>query len=133
MHDTTKLLNNDDALELFTATLPSPSLAQLHLGTTSVISPMCFFIIEEMVGPLNGEKDEDDEKKAYCVQSFDKTEDEAKAYQIAGHKDTIEDHVYQMANAGTRIAPVQNSISELDDSVGGRLGSDRSNILNLSR
>ena len=81
----------------------------------------------------HGEKDEDDEKKAYCVQSFDKTEDEAKTCQIAGHKETIEDHVYQLANAGTRIAPVQNSISELDDSVGGRLESDRSNILNLSR
>merc|ERR1712136_258421 len=34
IHDTIKLLNDDDALELFKATLPSPSLMQVQQGTT---------------------------------------------------------------------------------------------------
>ena len=33
IHDTMKLLNDDDALELFTATLPSPSLVQARSST----------------------------------------------------------------------------------------------------
>ena len=33
IHDTIKLLNDDDALELFEATLPSPSLMQVPRST----------------------------------------------------------------------------------------------------
>merc|ERR1719514_9598 len=32
IHDTIKILNDDDALELFKKTLPSPSLIQVHTG-----------------------------------------------------------------------------------------------------
>jgi len=153
IHDTIKLLNNDDALELFKATLPNPSLMQLQQSTTVLAkraldelrrSPMAprssasnlnlialalsgrsvdfskvISMIEEMVGLLKAEQVEDDDKKAYCVQSFDKTEDEAKvlAHQIAGHKDTIEDYEEQLSNTETRIAAVQKSVSELDASV----------------
>merc|ERR1719434_220613 len=76
-------------------------------------------MIDEMVGLLKAEQVEDDDKKAYCVKSFDKTEDEAKvlAHQIAGHKDTIEDLEEQLSNTDDRIAVVQKSISELDASV----------------
>merc|ERR1712135_95438 len=76
-------------------------------------------MIEEMVGLLKAEQVDDDDKKAYCVQSFDKTEDEAKvlAHQIAGHKDTVEDLEEQLSNTDERIAVVQKSISELDASV----------------
>ena len=35
IHDTIKLLNDDDALELFKATLPSPSLMQVHRSTVN--------------------------------------------------------------------------------------------------
>merc|ERR1712136_271492 len=153
IHDTIKLLNDDDALELFKATLPSPSLVQVQQGTTvlakraldelrrsprapkssaynlnlialalsgrSVDFSKVISMIEEMVGLLKAEQVEDDDKKAYCLQSFDKTEDEAKvlAHQIAGHKDTIEDYEEQLSNTETRIAAVQKSISELDASV----------------
>ena len=34
IHDTIKLLNDDDELELFKATLPSPSLMQVQRSTT---------------------------------------------------------------------------------------------------
>jgi len=148
IHDTIKLLNDDDALELFKATLPNPSLMQVQQSTSllrdralsvlrrshsgsrvklialalsgkSVNFAKVISMIEEMVGLLKAEQVEDDDKKAYCVQSFDKTEDEAKvlAHQIAGHKDTIEDYEEQLSNTETRIAAVQKSISELDASV----------------
>ena len=40
--------------------------------------------------PLKAEHVDDDDKKAYCVQSFDKTEDEAKvlAHHFVDHKVT---------------------------------------------
>merc|ERR1712136_436780 len=153
IHDTIKLLNDDDALELFKATLPNPSLMQVQQGTTvlakraldelrrsprapkssaynlnlialalsgrSVDFSKVISMIEEMVGLLKAEQVEDDDKKAYCVQSFDKTEDEAKvlAHQIAGHKDTVEDLEEQLSNTDERIEVVQKSISELDASV----------------
>merc|ERR1712136_291094 len=153
IHDTIKLLNDDDALELFKATLPSPSLVQVQQGSKlfaekalnqlrrspttprnsvsnlnlialalsgrSVDFSKVISMIEEMVGLLKAEQVDDDDKKAYCVQSFDKTEDEAKvlAHQIAGHKDALEDYQEQLSNTETRIAAVQKSISELDDSV----------------
>ena len=37
-------------------------------------------MIEEMVGMLEAELVEDDDKKVYCVRSFNKTEDLAKAW-----------------------------------------------------
>jgi len=153
IHDTIKLLNDDDALELFKATLPNPSLVQvqesskllanrvlnelrkspttprnsvshlnliaLALSRRSVDFSKVTSMIEEMVGLLKAEQGDDDDKKAYCVQSFDETEDEAKvlAHQIAGHKDVLEDYEEQLSNTETRIAAVQKSISELDDSV----------------
>ena len=148
IHDTIKLLNNDDALDLFKATLPNPSLMQVQQSTSlwrdralsllrgshsgsrvklialalsgkSVNFAKVISMIEEMVGLLKAEQVDDDDKKAYCVQNFDQTEDEAKvlAHQIAGHKDTMEDYEEQLSNTETRIAAVQKSISELDASV----------------
>jgi len=153
IHDTIKLLNNDDALELFKATLPNPSLMQLQQSTTvlakraldelrrspraprrsasnlnlialalsgrSVDFSKVISMIEEMVGLLKAEQVEDDDKKAYCVHSFDKSEDEAKvlANEISGHRGTIEGYEEQLTNTATRIAAVHKSISELDASV----------------
>merc|ERR1712136_204924 len=145
IHDTIKLLNDDDALELFKATLPNRSLMQVQQSTSllrdralsvlrrshsgsrvklialalsgkSVDFSKVISMIEEMVGLLKAEQVDDDDKKAYCVQSFDKTEDEAKvlAHQIAGHKGSIEDYKEQLSNTETRIAAVHKSISELD-------------------
>ena len=60
-------------------------------------------------GPLKAEQVDDDDKKAHCVQSFDKTEDEAKmlAHQFVDKKVTefFEEH---LSNADDRIAVVQN-------------------------
>ena len=76
-------------------------------------------IIEEMVALLKVEQGDDDSKKAYCLENFDKTENDAKALAktIAGHKDAIQEYQDQLSNTVDRIAVVQSSIAELDDSV----------------
>merc|ERR1712136_673443 len=153
IHDTIKLLNDDDALELFKATLPSPSLVQVQQGSKlfaekalnqlrrspttprnsvsnlnlialalsgrSVDFSKVISMIEEMVGLLKAEQVDDDDKKAYCLENFDKTEDDAKALAktIVGHKDAIQEFQEQLSNTDDRIAVVQKSIAELDDSV----------------
>jgi len=153
IHDTIKLLNDDDALELFKATLPSPSLMQVERGTAALAkralvelrrSPRApqnsasnlklialalsgksvdftkvISMIEEMVALLKAEQGDDDSKKAYCLENFDKTEDDAKALAktIGGHKDAIQEYQDQLSNTADRIAVVQKSIAELDDSV----------------
>ena len=152
IHDTINLLNDDDELDLFKATLPNPSLMQVHrstavlakrafdelrrsptapqnsasnfklialaLGGKSVDFTKVISMIEEMVVLLNAEQGDDDSKKAYCLENFDKTEDaKALAKTIVGHKDAILEFQEQLSNTDDRIAIVQKSIAELDDSV----------------
>ena len=143
----------DDALELFKATLPSPSLMQVHrstavlakralddlrrsptaaqnsasnlklialaLGGKSVDFTKVISMIEEMVVLLKAEQGDDDSKKACCLENFDKTEDDAKALAktIARHKDATQEFQEQLSNTDDRIAVVQKSLAELDDSV----------------
>ena len=77
-------------------------------------------MIEEMVVLLKAEQGDDDSQKAYCLENFDMTEDDAKALAttIAGHKDAILEFQEQLSNTDDRIAVVQQSLAELDDSVG---------------
>ena len=65
------------------------------------------------------EQVDDDDKKAYCVQRFNKTEDEAKvlAHQIVGHRENLEVYEEQLSNTDDRIAVVQKSISEFHADV----------------
>ena len=112
IHDTIKLLSNADAFELFKA-----SRARCWRNGRSM-NFAGHFKDRKGWGPLKAEQVDDDDKKAYCVQSFDKTEDEAKvlAHQFVDHKVT-EDCEEQLSNAVDRIAVVQKSISEFHASV----------------
>jgi chromosome segregation ATPase len=106
--DTIKILNDDDALDLFKKTLPSTSLMQvtvtskevrrralralhsvktqdsrLELISLSLHSKKVSFdkvlsMIDEMVVLLGKEQKDDEVKKAYCEDELDKSEDEAK-------------------------------------------------------
>merc|ERR1712032_1149699 len=99
--DTIKLLNSDDALELFKKTLPTPSLLQVQVSTKAVqqraqellqngvhhdyrIDLISMAIrgrkvsfekvikmIDDLIVLLGKEQVDDDEKKAYCEQEFD--------------------------------------------------------------
>jgi len=107
--DTIKILNDDDALDLFKKTLPSSSLLQMQITSaevkqlalaalkaskgdsrldfialalrTKAQSPFDKVIgmIDEMVVLLGDEQVQDDEKKKYCEAELDKTEDEKKS------------------------------------------------------
>jgi len=107
--DTIKILNDDDALDLFKKTLPSSSLLQMQVTSaevkqlalaalkaskgdsrldfialalrTKAQSPFDKVIgmIDEMVVLLGDEQVQDDEKKKYCEAELDKTEDEKKS------------------------------------------------------
>jgi len=110
--DTIKLLNDDDALELFKKTLPAPSLLQLKVngkevkkqalralhgsrdnrlelvalairGSSSGTFDKVVGMIDKMVTLLGREQKDDDAKKAYCEKALDEAEDEAK---ILGQK-----------------------------------------------
>jgi len=112
VHETIKILNDDDAMELFKKTLPSPSLMQvlvtskevqrsaLHaLGSAKAKDSRLALIsmtlrggaksfdkvikmIDEMVALLGEEQTSDDAKKAYCEKELDTAEDEKKVLDI---------------------------------------------------
>jgi len=107
--DTIKILNSDDALDLFKKTLPSASFLQTKVAASKVRAEAVralqakghhdsrldlismalrgkavnfdkvLKMIDDMVVLLGNEQTTDDEKKAYCESNLDKTEDEAKA------------------------------------------------------
>merc|ERR1740127_30424 len=106
--DTIKILNDDDALELFKKTLPSPALLQVRVSSSEVRKRAAEVLgagrardarvaliqmalrggkvtfekvigmIDDMVALLGKEQVDDDEKKAYCEAEIDKAEDEIK-------------------------------------------------------
>merc|ERR550514_2643420 len=105
--DTIKILNDDDALELFKKTLPTPSLLQvtatgkavkalalealtkssgdyrlnliaLALKGRKVSFDKVLAMIDDMVALLKKEQVDDDDKKEYCEATIDQTEDKVK-------------------------------------------------------
>merc|ERR1719375_1162549 len=108
LQETIKILNDDDALELFKKTIPSASFLQIQESSSAVRAraravlkasqhhgPQIDFIelvlsgkkagfekvialIDEMVALLKKEQLEDDNKKKYCDTEFDVSEDKKK-------------------------------------------------------
>ena len=66
-------------------------------------------MIEEMVALLHAEQFNDESTKAYCVEDFDKTEDDAKALakSSADHKDDMQKFQDQLSNTDAWIVVVQ--------------------------
>jgi peptidoglycan hydrolase CwlO-like protein len=138
--DTIKILNDDDALELFKKTLPSPALLQtlvtskavkraalqalaskrdhrveliaiaLRGGTKSFDKVIA--MIDEMVALLGKEQTSDDEKKVYCLASLDKAEDEKKTLE-----QQEEDLDKAMEEAKNMIATLADEIEALEDGI----------------
>mmetsp|Transcript_26697 Transcript_26697/g.58031 ORF Transcript_26697/g.58031 Transcript_26697/m.58031 type:complete len:724 (+) Transcript_26697:119-2290(+) len=153
LSETIKILNDDDALDLFKKTLPAPSFLQLkatsgavakqakqalqqHRAAGAVKDPRLDFLaialsgkevnfgkvidqISTMVALLKKEQTDDDEKKAYCGESFDQAEDEEKA--LSRKKGKIETAIAQskevMAGLVSDIESITASIKELDQQV----------------
>jgi len=159
--DTIKVLNDDDALELFKKTLPSASASLLQLQTSGASQrrealamlrsaqkfanagdrPGLDFLalalsgksssvgaagfdkvikmIDDMVALLGKEQADDDDKKEYCGQQFDTSDDKVKALKrsIAGDESAIATAKESIATLTDEIASLEAGIRALDKSV----------------
>jgi len=140
--ETIKILNDDDALELFKQTLPSAaSFLQMDSGAgaraLSVVqemrkkspSPQLDFIalalrgknagfekvtkmIDTMIGTLKEEQADDDNKKEYCAQAFDSADDKKKSLERA-----LSDAETAIADAKEGLATTADEIAALEAGI----------------
>merc|ERR1719281_479558 len=139
--DTIKILNDDDALELFKKTLPTPSLLQvattskavkanaiialqqsrgdfrlnliaLALKGKKVSFEKVIKMIDEMVVLLGKEQVADDDKKEYCETTIDQTEDKVKELEL-----DISDLEKAIADEKEGIATLTEEIEALEDGI----------------
>ena len=89
-------------------------LISVPLNGQSVDLSEVISVMDETVILFKVKEGEDDDKKAYCTESFGQTEDEAKAltHQISGHRDAIADNKDQLSNTAIPSMP-QERIQEL--------------------
>jgi len=146
--DTVKILNDDDALELFKKTLPSPSLLQLAATGQAVKSralaamqqskgdfrlnlialalkgkkvsfDKVLGMIDDMAALLKKEQVSDDDKKAYCEQAIDETEDKVKTLElsVSDLSKAIADGKESIATLAEEIENLAAGIKTLDKQV----------------
>jgi len=144
---TIKILNDDDALDLFKKALPSPSLLQVaHRGKEvrrlamkalrgspdnrldfislvlrgkKVSFDKVLAMVDEMVTLLGKEQVDDDEKKAYCEEKMDAAEDKKKVLDldISDLEKAIEETKAFIETVTEEIAALATGIKALDKSV----------------
>jgi chromosome segregation ATPase len=142
--ETIKLLNDDDALDLFKRTLPSASASfvQVQAGAATIRAralasikaahqPTFDFIalalqgrkigfgkvismIEEMQANLKKEQQDDDEKKTYCEKRFDSSDDKKKS-----EERSVSDAAAAIDDAQATLAKLAEETKALQDSVSG--------------
>merc|ERR1719166_534132 len=140
--DTIKILNDDDALDLFKKTLPSSSLLQMQRTSAEVKqralimlksvkgdsrldfialalrakAPAVFDkvigMIDEMVVLLQEEQVQDDEKKKYCEAELDKVEDEKKSLE-----QKVDDLTKAQEEGKDTLATLSEEIEALSDGI----------------
>merc|ERR1712129_625361 len=140
--DTIKILNDDDALDLFKKTLPSPSLLQTQSSSKEVkqrvwtilkrgesdsrlgfialalrsTAPKVFDkvigMIDEMVALLQEEQVQDDKKKEFCEAEIDKTEDEKKSLERK-----VDDLAKAQDEGKDTLATLGDEIEALSDGI----------------
>merc|ERR1719482_816106 len=140
--DTIKVLNDDEALELFKKALPgSASFMQLKVSSASVResalaairrAPRSYHMdfialaiqgkkigfekvikmIDEMVVTLKPEQADDDAKKEYCAEQFDLSDDKKKSLERS-----IKDLETAIEDAKEGIASVSDEIAALEKSI----------------
>merc|ERR1719218_157011 len=139
--DTIKILNDDDALELFKKTLPTPSLLQvtatgkavkaqaleqltkstgdfrlnliaLALKGKKVSFDKVLGMMDDMVALLKKEQVDDDNKKEYCEATIDQTEDKVKELELA-----VSDLAKAIADGKEDIATLKEEIEGLEDGI----------------
>merc|ERR1719261_531379 len=159
LSDTIKILNDDDALEMFKKTLPGDasfiqlqvSQGQMRSQAASIISAArhnkkgdrqrldmilmairgkkvgfdkVLKLIDNMVGLLGKEQEDDDAKKEYCEAEFDKADDKMKALTredgklekaIGEAKEFIKDTAEEIKALAEGIEALDKSVAEATD------------------
>merc|ERR1719502_2104234 len=138
--DTIKILNDDDALELFKKTLPTPALLQLSASGKATSSRALALLqgngdyrvnlislalkgkkvsfdkvlamIDDMVALLKQEQVDDDNKKEYCEKQIDQTEDKVKELEL-----TVSDLAKAIADGKENVATLAEEIEALADGI----------------
>jgi len=139
--DTIKVLNDDDALELFKQTLPSPAMLQLVASSKKLQRRVLELLknprkdaridlialalrggkvnfekvlkmIDDMVSLLGEEQQNDNDKKVYCDKEFDSSEDEQKGLDHA-----ISDLETLIDSTNAAISTITEEISTLEQGV----------------
>jgi len=139
--DTIKILNDDDALELFKKTLPTPALLQLKVSGQAVKSQALvalqrgngdvrinlialalkgkkvsfakvLVMIDSMSALLKKEQVDDDNKKEYCETLIDKTEDKVKSLELR-----VSDLGKAVADAKEGVATLAEELEALADGI----------------
>jgi chromosome segregation ATPase len=148
IHDTIKILNDDDALDMFKKTLGGSSLLQLEANAyqlerralarlqKGVDRPRLDFLalalsgkkvdftkvtkmIDDMVGLLAQEQQDDDQKKTYCEKHIDLVEDKGKEIKkkVDDLGKLISDADELISTYAADIKALEEGINELDKSV----------------
>jgi len=154
--DTIKILNDDDALDLFKATLPGPAASFFQLQVTAssmraqarailaqarararpsqrqrldfvalalhgkrVGFEKIIKLVDELVATLDKEQSDDDDKKSYCAQQLDETDDKRKGLErsIADLQTVIAESKEGTAILSDEIKALEVGIKALDKSV----------------
>jgi len=150
--DTIKILNDDDALELFKKTLPGSASSFLQIQVTEQSAlrkalqtlkdnrrgndprvdlievalrggkpgfEKIIKLIDELTAKLKEEQAEDDEKKEWCENEIDKTEDTKKVLQndISDLETAISDAEESITNLKAEIEALDDGIRALDKEV----------------
>merc|ERR1719473_229766 len=134
--DTIKILNDDDALELFkvsSSTVRARALAEIRRAPRSVHLDFIALaiqgkkigfekvigMIDEMVATLKTEQADDDNKKEYCAKEFDLADDKKKSLErsLSDLETAIEDAKESIAATEDDIAALQKGIKALDKAV----------------
>jgi len=139
--DTIKILNDDDALELFKKALPAASLLQVQFTSKAVKAralvalqkssgdfrlnlislalkgkkvsfDKVLVMIDNMSALLKSEQVNDNDKKEYCESMIDKTEDKVKELELS-----ISDLAKAVADAKESIATLAEEIASLEDGI----------------
>jgi len=138
--DTIKILNDDDALELFKKALPAPSLLQLAANGQAVKSraiaalkgngdfrlnlislalkgkkvsfEKVLVMIDDMSALLKREQNDDNDKKEYCEKMIDQTEDKVKELELS-----VSDLAKSIADGKESIATLKEEIEGLSDGI----------------
>merc|ERR1719183_2792378 len=140
--DTIKVLNDDDALELFKKTLPGASASFVQVQVNSVAAKAralavlrgvkghhldfialaiqgkkigfgkVISMIDEMIATLKTEQLDDDHKKEYCAKQFDQADDKKKSLEV-----DVADLNTAIEDAKEGISALKSDIDALEKSI----------------